>query len=103
MRNMLVTSATLAALSSTAMAQDLKNDVIKRSANTISYKFTVCAALQGYNSRCLSNQDPALEAKSEEAKKDFLDLALSSATVAGMKIPDLVVTRYQVAFREFQK
>jgi hypothetical protein len=102
MRNLLVTSAMLAALSSTAIAQDLNNDV-KRSANTISYKFTVCAALQGYNSRCLSNQDPTLKAKSEEAKKDFLDLALSSATVAGMKIPDMVVTRYQVAFREFQK
>src|SRR5262245_29053373 len=103
MRNLLVTSAMLAAFSSSAITQDLKDDVIKRSANTISYKFTVCAAMQGYNSRCLSNQDPALKAKSEEAKKDFLDLALSSATVAGMKIPDMVVTRYQVAFREFQK
>jgi hypothetical protein len=59
--------------------------------------------LQDYNSKCLANQDPALKAKSEEAKKDFLDIALSSATVAGMKIPDMVVTRYRIAFREFQK
>ena len=73
MRSMLVTSAMLAALSSTAIAQELKDDVIKLAANVVSHKFTVCAALQGYNSMCLANQDSALKAKSEEAKKDFLD------------------------------
>jgi hypothetical protein len=103
MRNMLVTSAMLAALSSTAIAQELKYDAIKLAANTISYKFTVCAALQGYNSMCLSNQDAALKAKSEEAKKDFLDIALSTATVAGVKVPDVVVTRYWIAIRDFQR
>jgi hypothetical protein len=103
MRSMLVTSAMLAALSSTAIAQDLKNDTIKLAANTVSYKFTVCAALQGYNSMCLANQDAALKAKSEEAKKDFLDIALSTATVAGVKVPDVVVTRYWIAIRDFQR
>ncbi len=103
MRNMLVTSAMLAALSSTAVAQELKDDAIKLAANTVSYKFTVCAALQGYNSMCLANQDLALKAKSEEAKKDFLDIALSTATVAGVKIPDIVVTRYRIALKDFQR
>jgi hypothetical protein len=37
MRNMLVTSAMLAALSTTAIAQELKDDAIKLAANTISY------------------------------------------------------------------
>lgn len=103
MRNMLVTSAMLAALSSTAVAQELKDEAIKLAANTVSYKFTVCAALQGYNSMCLANQDLALKAKSEEAKKDFLDIALSTATVAGVKIPDIVVTRYRIALKDFQR
>ena len=103
MRNMLVTSAMLAALSSTAIAQELKDDVIKLAANIVSYKFTVCAALQGYNSMCLANQDSALKAKSEEAKKDFLDIALSTGTVAGVKIPDIVVTRYRIALKDFQR
>ena len=103
MRNMLVTSAMLAALSTTAIAQELKDDAIKLAANTISYKFTVCAALQGYISMCLANQDSALKAKSDEAKKDFLDIALSTATVARVKIPDIVVTRYRIAIRDFQK
>ena len=103
MRNMLVTSAMLASLSSTAIAQELKDDVIKLAANVVSYKFTVCAALQGYNSMCLANQDSALKAKSEEAKKDFLDIALSTATVAGVKIPDIVVTRYRIALKDFQR
>jgi len=103
MRNMLVTLAMLAALSSTAIAQELKDDAIKLAANTVSYKFTVCAALQGYNSMCLANQDSALKAKSDEAKKDFLDIALSTATVAGVKIPDIVVTRYRIAFKDFQR
>ena len=103
MRSMLVTSAMLAALSSTAIAQELKDDVIKLAANTVSYKFTVCAALQGYNSMCLVNQDSALKEKSEEAKKDFLDIALSTATVAGVKIPDIVVTRYRIVLKDFQR
>ena len=103
MRNMLVTSAMLAALSSTAIAQELKDDVIKLAANVVSYKFTVCAALQGYNSMCLANQDLALKAKSEEAKKDFLDIALSTGTAAGVKIPDIVVTRYRIALKDFQR
>src|SRR5262249_17154302 len=52
---------------------------------------------------CLADQDPALKAKAEEVKKDFLDIALSTATVAGVKIPDVVVTRYWIAFKDFQK
>ena len=103
MRSMIVISLMLAALSSTAVAQELKDDAIKLAANTVSYKFTVCAALQGYNSMCLANQDSALKAKSDEAKKDFLDIALSTATVAGVKIPDIVVTRYRIAFKDFQR
>src|SRR4051812_11260110 len=103
MRNMLVTSAMLVALSSNAIAQELKDDAIKLAANTLSYKFTVCAALQGYSSMCLANQDPVLKAKSEEAKKDFLDIAFSTGTVAGVKIPDIVVTRYWIAFKDFHR
>src|SRR6478672_10547401 len=103
MRNMLVMSAMLAVLSSTAIAQELKADAIKLAADTISYKFTVCAALQGYSSMCLANQDSALKAKSEEAKKDFLDIAFSNAAVAGVKIPDIVVTRYWIALKDFQR
>jgi hypothetical protein len=103
MRNMLVTSAVLAALSSAAVAQELNEDAKKLAANTVSYKFTVCAAFHGYNSMCLADQDPVLKAKAEEVKKDFLDIALSTATVAGVKIPDVVVTRYWIAFKDFQK